>query len=139
MPENEWNKQEFAQWQAPQKPIDLKPDPAIDPHGRMVLEQSTTARQMPEKKGQQITMYGYLVTLKPVRTVKGDTMNFGCFIDHEGYFVDTIHFPQSLRDFAFRGMGLYKLVGKVVDEFGFMSLEVSKMYKLPRQADPRSL
>ncbi len=127
------------EWRAPQGPIDLKPDPELDFHGRQVLEKSCTARQMAEKKGQKVTMYGYLITLKPVKTVKGEMMTFGCFIDHEGYFLDTIHFPQSLKDFNFRGSGVYRLEGKVVDEFGFMSLEVQKMHKLPRQADPRSL
>jgi hypothetical protein len=122
---------------ARQGPVDLKPSADDNLHGRMVLESSCTARQMAEKKGQNVTMYGYLITVKPVRTVKGETMNFGCFIDHEGYFVDTIHFPQSLKNFSFRGSGVYRLQGRVVDEFGFLSLEVQKMAKMPRRPDPR--
>lgn len=126
-----------SEGRTPQGPVDLKPDADDNLHGRRVLESSCTARQMADKKGQHITLFGYLITVKPVRTVKGDIMNFGCFIDHEGYFVDTIHFPQSLKNFGFRGTGVYRLEGKVVDEFGFLSLEVQKMAKMPRRQDPR--
>jgi DNA polymerase-3 subunit alpha len=34
---------------------------------------------------------------------------------------------------------LYLILGKVVEEFGFASLEVEKMAKLPVVDDPRSL
>ncbi|HRH34652.1 MAG TPA: hypothetical protein PKY12_06315 [Catalimonadaceae bacterium] len=125
-------------WLAPQQAIDLKPEAGQDSLGRAVMERSCTANQLAEFKGKFISIYGYLITLKPVRTVKGDMMNFGCFIDHEGFFLDTIHFPPSLKKYPFRGVGVYKLTGKVVDEFGFLSLEVQQMIKLPRKTDPRA-
>lgn len=125
-------------WSAPQQAIDLKPAADLDALGREVLEQSCTASRLAEFKGKIISIYGYLITLKPVRTVKGDMMNFGCFVDHQGFFLDTIHFPPSLKKYPFRGVGVYKLIGKVVDEFGFLSLEVQQMYKLPRKIDPRA-
>ena len=125
-------------WIAPQTAIDLKPAAGLDRVGRAVLEQSCTAGNLLPFKGKRIEMYGYLVTIKPVRTVRGDRMNFGCFIDHEGHFLDTIHFPPSLAHSPFRGMGVYRLSGKVVDEFGFLSLEVTEMHKLPLKPDPRA-
>jgi len=78
------------------------------------------------------------VARKDVRTKRGETMNFGTFLDSEGNFFDTVHFPPSLKQYAFRGKGLYLILGKVVEEFGFASLEVEKMAKLPVLSDPRA-
>jgi DNA-directed DNA polymerase III PolC len=96
-----------------------------------------TARNMQEYIGKKIRMVGHLVTVKYIKTIKNDWMNFGCFIDQEGSFFDTVHFPQSLKDFPFRGSGTYLILGKVVEEFGYASLEVEKMAKLPIRPDTR--
>jgi len=65
-------------------------------------------------------------------------MHFAAFIDKSGEFFDTVHFPPSLKYFPFRGSGIYHMKGKVVEEFGFPSVEVSEMEKLAIQADPRA-
>lgn len=96
-----------------------------------------TARQMGEHTGKKIRMVGHLVTVKYIKTVKNDWMNFGCFIDADGNFFDTTHFAQSLKDWPFKGSGTYLILGKVVEEFGFPSLEVEKMAKLPVKPDQR--
>ena len=62
---------------------------------------------------------------------------FGCFIDQEGHFLDTVHFSQSMAKYPFMGRGVYRIDGKVVDEFGFSSLEVREMQKMPLKGDPR--
>lgn len=77
-----------------------------------------------------ITIRGYLVTTKRTRTGSGDEMNFGTFLDEEGQFLDTVHFPPTLKKFPFRGRGVYQIQGKVVEEFGYYSIEVSKQEKL---------
>jgi DNA polymerase-3 subunit alpha len=64
-------------------------------------------------------------------------MNFGCFIDEEGNFFDSTHFSKSLEKYPFKGSGTYLLLGKIVEEFGFPSLEVEKMAKLPVKPDTR--
>ena len=88
--------------------------------------------------GEQVRMVGQLVTVKYVKTVKRELMNFGCFIDHTGEFFDTVHFPDSLRKHPFRGKGVYLLLGTVVQEFGFPNVEVQKMALLPMRPDPRA-
>lgn len=98
-----------------------------------------SARQLPVSTGKMVRMAGILVTIKYVRTVKNEIMHFATFIDNEGEFFDTVHFPDIARAFPFRGRGVYLLLGKVVEEFGFPSLEVAKMAKLPLKADPRLL
>jgi hypothetical protein len=54
-----------------------------------------------------------------------------------GHFFDTVHFPQAVTKYPFRGDGIYLIRGKIVSEFGFPSLEVEKMAKMPLLPDPR--
>ena len=51
-------------------------------------------------------------------------------------FIPT-HFSQSLQNWPFKGSGTYLILGKVVEEYGFPSLEVEKMAKLPVKPDQR--
>jgi DNA-directed DNA polymerase III PolC len=96
-----------------------------------------TAREMINNVGKKVRMVGHLVTIKYIKTIKKEWMNFGCFIDAEGSFFDTTHFPQSLKDYPFKGAGTYLILGKVVEEFGYASVEVEKMAKLPVRPDKR--
>lgn len=95
------------------------------------------ASEMPHFVGSRVRMVGHLVTIKYIMTIKKEMMNFGCFIDAEGGFFDTTHFPQSLKSYPFRGSGTYLILGKIVEEFGYPSVEVEKMAKLPVKKDPR--
>jgi len=96
-----------------------------------------TAAEMKDMVGRRVRMVGHLVTVKYIKTVKREWMNFGCFIDRSGEFFDTTHFPQSLVNWPFRGSGTYLIQGKIVDEFGSTSVEVEKMARLPVLPDPR--
>ncbi len=87
--------------------------------------------------GRKVKMLGNLVTIKYVHTVKGEWMHFGCFLDTHGEFFDTVNFPNSLKNYPFRGYGVYLILGTVTEEFGFPSITVEKMAKLPFQKDPR--
>lgn len=87
--------------------------------------------------GKRVRMVGLLVTIKYVKTVKREMMHFGTFVDVEGEFFDTTHFPDSLKRYPFRGHGIYLILGKVVSEFGYASVEVEKLAKLSLQSDPR--
>ena len=96
------------------------------------------ARELVSWVGNQVKMVGSLVTTKDVRTVRGDMMHFGTFMDPAGDFFDTTHFPPSLQHSPFKGPGLYLVLGSVVEEFGFPSIEVERMAKLPIITDPRA-
>jgi DNA polymerase-3 subunit alpha len=95
------------------------------------------AADMSRNIGRKLRMVGHLVTVKYIKTVKREWMNFGCFIDVDGSFFDSVHFPISLNDYPFRGSGTYLMLGRIVEDFGFPSIEVEKMAKLPVEADPR--
>jgi len=95
------------------------------------------ARELLQHLGRKIRMVGRMVTIKYVRTSKREIMHFGTFIDCTGNFFDTVHFPDSLKNYPFKGPGVYLILGKVVEEFGFPSLEVEKMAKLPYKPNPK--
>jgi DNA-directed DNA polymerase III PolC len=88
--------------------------------------------------GKRVRMMGQLVTIKYVRTVKKEWMHFGTFTDINGHFFDTVHFPAAVKEYPFRGDGIYLVLGKIVEEFGFPSMNVEKMAKMPLRKDPRS-
>ncbi|MFW5663693.1 MAG: DNA polymerase III subunit alpha [bacterium] len=95
------------------------------------------ACELMSKLGRKVRMVGDLVTIKYVHTVRKDWMHFGCFLDEKGEFFDTVHFPQSLQKYPFTGQGLYLIEGKVVEEFGYPSVEVEKLGRLPFKVDGR--
>jgi len=95
------------------------------------------ASNLSDHVGETVKLLGLLVTIKYVRTSKAEVMHFGCFLDEQGEFFDTVHFPDSLKEYPFKGRGVYLLLGKVTAEFGHPSVEIRKMAKMPLQGDPR--
>lgn len=104
---------------------------------RTPIEETTYGSDLKFLQGKTITLYGYYVTRKRTRTVKGDLMSFGTFTDSRGNYIDTVHFPPVNAKYPFRGKGVYRLVGKVAEEFGFYSVEIIEMEKLAFIDDPR--
>ncbi|AKA35313.1 DNA polymerase III subunit alpha [Flagellimonas lutaonensis] len=84
-----------------------------------------------------IDIYGYLVTVKNTSTHKGERMHFATLLDQYGEVFDTVLFPPVAAKYRFRGRGIYRFYGKVVSEFGFLSIEVIKMQKQDYVPDPR--
>ncbi|MEM9548452.1 MAG: DNA polymerase III subunit alpha [Bacteroidota bacterium] len=84
-----------------------------------------------------ITIYGYLVTIKNTTTSRKKRMQFGTFLDYSGDWIDTVHFPPVARQYPFRGNGIYKIQGKVVEEFNFYSVEVVSLERLAFLEDVR--
>ncbi len=64
-------------------------------------------------------------------------MYFGTFLDRDGDFLDTVHFPPIATKYPFRGKGIYKIIGKVMVEFDCVTIEVSKLERLAIVEDPR--
>ena len=95
------------------------------------------ARQLMAYISKTITIEGYLVTTKRTNTTGGKGMFFGNFLDRDGDFIDTVHFPPVAKRYPFRGKGIYRITGVVMEEFGCVSVEVSRMERLPIIADPR--
>lgn len=87
--------------------------------------------------GKRIAITGLFVTIKVTRTRKGEPMAFGTFLDQDGQFFDTVHFPKAYKAYPFQKPGLYTISGTVTASFGFPSITVDEMVKLPIRPDPR--
>lgn len=111
--------------------MDLLGFPLCNPFDLIATDSiGVLAKDLPNHLRQRVEMLGYLVTVKNTGTSNGKRMCFGTFIDYEGQFIDTVHFPPSVARYPFRGKGIYRLIGKVVEEFDFYSLEVDQMEKI---------
>lgn len=87
--------------------------------------------------GKTVTVYGYYVTAKRTVTSKGDLMYFGTFVDTNGDHIDTVHFPPVAKKYPLKGRGVYKITGKVTEEFDCVAVEVEIIEKLAIIQDPR--
>jgi DNA polymerase-3 subunit alpha len=94
------------------------------------------AKDLEQLEGKTVKMLGNFVCDKTVHTIKNTKMWFGTFIDREGYFFDTTHFPNSSPIYPFRGKGCYLILGKVVLDFGVPSIEVVNFAKLQITDNP---
>lgn len=95
------------------------------------------AEHLPRFVGKVVSVEGYLVTTKKTNTSGGKQMYFGNFLDYDGDFIDTVHFPPVARRFPFRGKGIYRITGKVTEEFECINIDVIKMERLSIIEDPR--
>lgn len=115
--------------------IEILGFPLSSPFGLLIEEpdQVIRARDLPNHIGKSVRLCGYLIHVKNLTTrgKKADHMQFGCFLDKEGDFIDTVHFPQVAAKYHFQGRGVYLLQGKVVEEYDFVSLETTYMERLP--------
>lgn len=85
------------------------------------------AIDLAQHAGRQISIVGYLVTVKYTRTKHKEEMLFGTFIDTDGRFFDTTHFPKIAKEFPLRGKGCYLIHGRVAVEFDFYSIDVLRL------------
>ncbi|MBT8287604.1 MAG: DNA polymerase III subunit alpha [Flavobacteriaceae bacterium] len=101
------------------------------------LQNQLKAKDLPDHINRIITIEGYLVTTKTTSTSNKKTMFFGTFLDRDGDFIDTVHFPPVAARFPFRGKGIYRITGKVLEEFDCINIEVTRMHRLAIIEDPR--
>jgi DNA polymerase-3 subunit alpha len=112
--------------------IELLGFPIRSPFGLLesALPANLKASQLPGMVGKTVEIAGYLVHRKPTRTSNGKIMYFGTWLDVEGEWLDTVHFPDANNKNPFSGPGCYLIRGKVVEEYGFFSLETQWMKRL---------
>lgn len=130
--ENSWQEDAFDQ-------IELLGFPIHSPF-QFLLEDEVSAvlaKDLPSQKGKTVWIKGYLVHAKRTTTSDGKLMYFGTFLDEEGNWLDTVHFPEIAQKFRFRGVGVYKVCGRVIVEYECISVEVEYMEKMAIIQDPR--
>ncbi|WP_282081195.1 DNA polymerase III subunit alpha [Aquimarina algiphila] len=96
-----------------------------------------SANQLYKYTNKFIDIYGYLIAMKNTKTHSGKRMAFGTFLDQFGNIFDTVIFPKTQERYKLKGRGIYRIYGKVVEEFNFLSIEVIKIIKQDYIPDPR--
>ena len=115
----------------------VSPFRLLTPESAQQLSQSVRSEALADCIGKTVNVVGYLVTVKETLTAKRERMAFGCFVDVEGQWLDTVHFPPSLKEYNFRGKGIYHIRGPVREEFDCLHVEALFMEKLDYIPDPR--
>ncbi len=64
-------------------------------------------------------------------------MFFGTFLDEEGAWLDSVHFPNIARRYLFRGRGVYVVFGRVNLEYDCVTIEAEYLEKIGVVEDPR--
>ncbi len=70
---------------------------------------------------------------KGTQTSKGERMAFGTWLDMEGHWIDSVHFPKTVTSSPFQGPGCYIIKGIVTKEFGFISITAQHITRLNYQ------
>lgn len=94
------------------------------------------AKELHKFKGRKVRLVGYTICRKRLPSVKGE-MSFFSFWDEEGEHFETTSFPNILKRYPYKGHGIYLIEGVVTEDFGFHTIEIHKMDRLPLIADPR--
>ncbi len=130
--ENSWQEDAFDQ-------IELLGFPIHSPFQFLLEDEvpAVLAKDLPRQKGKMVWIKGYLIHAKRTTTSDGKLMYFGTFLDEEGNWLDTVHFPEVAQKFRFRGTGVYKVRGRVIVEYECISVEVEHMEKMAIIQDPR--
>lgn len=88
------------------------------------------AKDVGQHCNKQITVLAYFIARKHVITRNNDEMFFGTFVDSELNWIDTVHFPDTAKNYPLHTSGFYKIIGKVVEDFAVYSIEVHKMIRV---------
>jgi DNA-directed DNA polymerase III PolC len=130
--ENSWQQDAFDQ-------MELLTFPLYNPFGLLRYEDTPAilAENLSQYAGQTVWIKGYLIHYKHTQTKSGTSMFFGTFIDEKGHWLDTVHFPPVAQKFPFRGTGVYKIKGKVIEDYDCINVEAEYMEKMDVIEDPR--
>lgn len=105
-------------------PFDLIDDPLI--YNRRLVR----VRDFSKHVGATIEIIGYLIITKHTATKTGEHMYLGTFLDQDGNWLDTAHFPASAKKYRFKGKACYLLKGTIQESFSAYTLIVNEMYHL---------
>lgn len=95
------------------------------------IKNKLLSADLKQSVGKNVEIVGYLVNVKTTWAANGEKMFFGTFLDLQGQWLDTVHFPAVAKFFTFKGPGCYRIIGKVTEEFDFICIDVTHLYHLP--------
>lgn len=112
--------------------MDLLGFSLTDPFSLVEVGNQGSFRSMPKDDdlvGHDLVLDLYAVHLRWVRTVRGERMAFGTWRDQRGIWVDTVHFPVQLKACPWKGKGVYRVQGRLCQEYDYRFVEVYSMLK----------
>lgn len=129
---NFWQEDAFDQ-------IELLGFPLHDPFTLLLQDKTPAvlAKHLMHNTTKKVWVKGYLIHVKKTITSDGKLMFFGTFLDENGDWMDTVHFPHIAQKYPFRGRGVYRISGTVTKEYNFILIEAEYMEKLAIIEDPR--
>ncbi|SFZ89545.1 DNA polymerase-3 subunit alpha [Flaviramulus basaltis] len=101
-------------------------------------QKSIKASELNRHINQSVLLYGALVNTRFHKASNGKLIRFCTFIDKDGHYFDSVHFPKVVDKYPIHGLGVYACHGKVTEEFGFCSLDIQWTKKMSLKPDPRS-
>ena len=87
--------------------------------------------------GKKVSIYGKLICTKKTTTSGGKEMCFATFYDIDYNIFDTVQFPDKVAKYPLYNKGIYRCVGKVVNEFNYISIEAEAIEFQKIKVDPR--
>ena len=100
-------------------------------------DNTMTARDLKNYIGEDIEIYGNLVNSRKTGTSNGKYMYFGTFYDIEGGIFDIVIFPKAAEKYPLRSRGIYQCVGTVMEDLGYLSINIKSILRQNTQTDPR--
>ena len=101
------------------------------------LKPASKAKDLKNHVGENIYIYGNLITAKRVSTVNNKYMYFGTFFDEENDIFDTVSFPTVAEKYPLRSKGIFLCYGSIADEFGYLTLNLKWISREETAGDPR--
>ncbi|MDX1701595.1 MAG: hypothetical protein R3250_13300, partial [Melioribacteraceae bacterium] len=100
-------------------------------------DNTMTARDLKNYIGNDIEIYGNLVNSRKTGTSNGKYMYFGTFYDIEGGIFDIVIFPKAAEKYPLRSRGIYQCIGTVMEDLGYLSINIKSILRQNTQTDPR--
>ncbi|MGI0105887.1 DNA polymerase III subunit alpha [Salinimicrobium sp. WS361] len=101
------------------------------------LQPTVKAKDLKNYIGKEISIYGNLITAKRTPTVNNKYMYFGTFFDQHNDIFDTVSFPGVAEKYPLRSKGIFLCYGKVVEEFGYIAVNLKWITRQETAGDPR--
>ncbi|HVG16150.1 MAG TPA: DNA polymerase III subunit alpha, partial [Chitinophagaceae bacterium] len=92
-----------------------------------------TVKNLSQHAGKVVNVLGYYINYKQVPVKGGKSMFFATFLDRNGDWIDTVHFPDVASKYPLCSGGFYHIQGKVVEDFGVFAVEATWMVKIGRK------
>ncbi len=101
------------------------------------MKPAVRAKDLKKYIGQEIQIYGNLITAKKTLTQDNKFMYFATLYDKNKDIFDTVSFPIVAEKYPLRSKGIFLCSGTVIDELGYLSISLKWIIRQETAGDPR--